>query len=152
VSGPGGGGVAPWRSPRSWSGEATAGLRLSPAATRAATTSESRARSVAKAPSSTTGCGTRRIPPQAARSSIQAGISCERVTRSPTGLQRRTAPEALVITSWTRTTRPAHGCQAYTTSPSPTAVVPWAFCRRVVQRQAAALGARVREPGALRGD
>src|SRR5207245_939118 len=97
--------------------------------------------------SPTTGCGTRRIPPQAAWSSIQAGISRERVTRSPTGLQRRTAPEALVITSRTRTTRPAHGCQAYTTSRSPTDVVPWVFCRRVVQPAAPALGLGLPNPG-----
>ncbi len=70
------------------------------------------------------------------------------MTPSPARLQRRTTPDALVITSWRCTARPAHGCQAYTTSPpSSTTVVPWVFCRRVVQPPAPALRPWLLDPG-----
>jgi hypothetical protein len=74
--------------------------------------SDSRTRSATSAGSAATGSGARHVARQADASSIQVGISCCRIMSAPTGLHRAQAPVARSITSWTRTSCPAHGCQA----------------------------------------
>jgi hypothetical protein len=56
--------------------------------------------------------GARHVARQTDASSIQVGTSCCRTMSAPTGLHRAQAPVARSITSWTRTSCPAHGCQA----------------------------------------
>jgi hypothetical protein len=74
--------------------------------------SDSRTRSATSADSAATGSGARHVARQADASSIQVGISCCRIMSALTGLHRAQAPVARSITSWTRTSCPAHGCQA----------------------------------------
>ena len=74
--------------------------------------SDSRARSATSADSAATGFGARHVARQTDASSIQVGISRCRTTSAPTGLHRAQVPVARPITSWTRTSCPAHGCQA----------------------------------------
>ena len=57
-----------------------------------------------------TGCAAARVALHATGSSIQTGISCERVTGASASVQRIAVPVARSITSWMRTVRPAHGC------------------------------------------
>ena len=73
---------------------------------------DSRAPSATSADSAATGAGALHMEPQTDASSIQVGISCCRTMSAPTGLHRAQAPVARSITSWTRTSCPAHGCQA----------------------------------------
>ena len=74
--------------------------------------SDSRARSATSADSAATGSGARHVARQTDASSIQVGISRCRATSAPTGLHRAQVPVARPITSWIRTSCPAHGCQA----------------------------------------
>ena len=87
------------------------------------------------AASSATGVSANRIAVQTSRANIQAGSSKQRPERSSVREQRRTSSPPFLVTSWMQTIRPNHGCQGYTTSRSS---VPWAFCRLVLQRPAAA--------------
>ena len=74
--------------------------------------SDSRTRSATSADSAATGSGARHVARQTDASSIQVGISRCRTTSAPTGLHRTQVPVARPITSWTRTSCPAHGCPA----------------------------------------
>ena len=74
--------------------------------------SDSRTRSATRADSAATGSGARHVARQTDASSIQVGISRCRTTSAPTGLHRAQVPVARPITSWTRTSCPAHGCPA----------------------------------------
>ena len=74
--------------------------------------SDSRTRSATSADSAATGSGAHHVARQTDASSIQVGISRCRTTSAPTGLHRAQVPVARPITSWIRTSCPAHGCQA----------------------------------------
>ena len=74
--------------------------------------SASRARSATSADSAETGSDARRVERHAGPSSIQVGISRSRTTSARAMLHRAQAPVARLITSWTCTSCPAHGCQA----------------------------------------
>jgi hypothetical protein len=74
--------------------------------------SDSRARSATSADSAATGAGALHMERQTDASNIQVGISRSRTTSAPIRLQRAQVPGARSITSWARTDRPAHGCQA----------------------------------------
>ena len=84
-----------------------------------------------------------RIGAHATRSSIHVGNSSERCVASPSRLQRATRPLAFSITSWTLTTRPAHGCHGYRTSRFSVLWVFWIF---VVQSNEAPFGPRLYQP------
>ena len=65
----------------------------------------------ASADSAATGCTVARTVRHAMGSSIHIGISGTRLTCASRRAQRAAAPLARSITSWTRTARPAQGCQ-----------------------------------------
>lgn len=74
----------------------------------------------------------KRTAAQTPRSNIQAGTSRQRSDVEPPILQRIMFAPTRSTVSWTCTRRPAQGCHWYKISRTS---VPWAFRRRVVQRE-----------------
>jgi len=97
--------------------------------------SVSSARSASNADSAAIGSDAGRMARQIETSSIQVGISRSRALSAPVRPHRAQAPASRSITSWTRTERPAHGCQAYATVASAAVVLPWVLCRWFLQRR-----------------